>query len=119
MAVYQIIIVLITIMLGLTLKLKNVEFITTEKVIRGKRTEVTIKKINKIEIQEPETGKRKEIKVLGKNDIQIDNLPDVEVKQPERKGRSATPEVSVAQTDSNKPKQDDKPKPMYSTIKRK
>ena len=119
--IYEIIIILITIMLGLTLRLKNVEFITTEKVTKGRKSDVVIKKVKTIEIKDAEKGKRKEVKVPEKRALPTNEVSVVEVRQPDKKVKTVASEP-VSQTSTtapvNKPKQDDKPKPMFSAIKR-
>lgn len=105
MVIYQIIIVLITLMLWLTLRLKRVERITTSDVNRGRRSESTVKKINTIELTPVSKGKRKEVKVPVKRDISTD-MNTVEVKPV-----GVTTAAPVTTTPA-------KPRPIVSNLKR-
>jgi hypothetical protein len=114
MAIYEIIVVLITLMLSLTLKLKTVESITTaDGVVRGRKSTTTVKKIDKIELKENvSVEKRKEIKVPDKREIpqEINEVQEIKkVKSVE------TPKETIIAVNVNKPDVNKQVKPVSDT----
>lgn len=98
--VLEIIIVLITLMLWYTLKLKDVESLTVEEVV-GKRKKKIIKKVNKLEIEDinskPSKG-RKKIKEMEKRHYDPDDDGAVQ-----RRNRNNEPEQKPNPTPSSPP----------------
>lgn len=82
--VYEIILILITLMLGLTLKLKEAESITTDEVVKGKPRESNIKKVEAIDltVKVLEKTSRKLVKQIEKRDIFSEEVSTPEVKKP-------------------------------------
>ena len=116
LAIYQIIIILITVMLWLTLKLKDVEKITTASVVKGRKSETVVKKVETIDISGITGSKRKEIKKLEKRNIIDDE--DVVVPVREVKSKKAAVEPTKAVTSAVVNKAPETPKKVFSAIKR-
>lgn len=112
LVVYQFIIVLITIMLWLTLKLKDAQAITVDDVVKGKKSQSTIKKVETIDIGEISAPQRKEVKKLEKRDIyEEEYVAPAPVKEVKPKSAPATTAPVITP-------QAGQPKKIYSAIKK-
>jgi hypothetical protein len=117
LAVYQFIIILITIMLWLTLKLKDVQSITTGDVIKGKKNNTVVKKVETIDISDISASKRKEVKRLEKRFLVDDEEMSVQVKEVKQKAVAEDKPVKATQATNITPKQTPERK-IYSAIKK-
>lgn len=115
LVVYQFIIILITIMLWLTLRLKDVEKITTEDVIRGRKSQSAVKKVETIDISNLSGSKRKEIKKIEKRDITDDEI-SLSVREVKKEPVANKPAKTVSTAPVKKTP--DPQKKVYSAIKR-
>jgi hypothetical protein len=88
MVVIQIIIILITLMLGLTLKLKDYESITTDDVVKGSKSDKVVKKIETISLGNDLDRVRKDIVVPPKRDLKSYPEEDAVVSPPKDKPKT-------------------------------
>lgn len=118
--VYQFVIILITIMLYLTLRLKDAQAITTDDVVKGKKSQSTIKKVGTIDIDEISAPQRKEVKKLEKRDIieEEEFVAPAPVKEVKAKSVPSTVSSTISNQAPAAASQPSQPKKIYSAIKK-